>query len=178
MRVKRKLLLSELKIRTGPALTDRRPGAAVRIATCWPVGFLPIAPGTGGSAIGVALVYGLSRLLAGSWHFRPALGALVVGVFFLGVWTAGESEAFFGIADPAHVVIDEVAGQMIAFLAGPHDGWPWLLAGFVLFRFFDVIKPFPARRAEHLRAGWGIMTDDVIAGVYAAVVMFLLGCLT
>ncbi|MGH9452412.1 MAG: phosphatidylglycerophosphatase A family protein [Terriglobia bacterium] len=158
-------------------MTDRRPGAAVRIATCWPVGFLPVAPGTGGAAIGVLLVYVLSRLIAVNWNFRAALGASVVGIFFLGVWTAGKSEAYFGTEDPGHVVIDEVVGQMVAFLAGPHVGWKWLLGGFVLFRFFDVIKPFPARRAEHLRAGWGIVTDDVIAGAYAAIAMFLLGCL-
>ncbi len=168
----------KLKTRTGRTLTDRRSGSAVRIATCWPVGFLPVAPGTGGSAIGIALVYALSRLLAGGWSFRLALGALVVCVFFLGVWSAGESEAFFGIKDPCHVVIDEVAGQMLAFMTGPHRGWKWLLAGFVLFRFFDVIKPFPARRAEHLQAGWGIMTDDAIAGAYAALSLLLLGCLT
>lgn len=158
-------------------LTDRGPGIAVRIATCWRVGFLPVAPGTGGSAIGVALVLALSRLVAGSWNFRLSLGALATGIFLLGVWSAGEAEAFFGVKDPGHVVIDEVAGQMLAFMAGPHRGWKWLLAGFLLFRFFDVIKPFPARRAEHLRAGWGIMTDDAIAGVYAAIILLLLGCL-
>ena len=175
MKVKRNRLISRLKTRTGAALSDHEPGLAVRIATCWPVGFLPVAPGTGGSAIGVVLVYALSRLLAGSWNFRLGLAASLVCVFFLGVWSAGESEAFFHVHDPGQVVIDEVAGQMLVFMAGPHSGWEWLLAGFVLFRIFDVVKPFPARRAEHLPAGWGIMVDDAIAGAYAALTLLLLG---
>jgi phosphatidylglycerophosphatase A len=175
--MRRNLLLAELKTRTERSLTDRRPGWAVRIATWWPVGLLPVAPGTGGSALGVVAVFGLTELLDRGWNFRLVLAGLAVVVFFMGVWTAGKAEAFFGAEDPGHVVIDEVAGQMIAFLAGPHSGWKWLLVGFVLFRVFDVIKPFPARRSERLRAGWGIMTDDVIAGAYAAIVMLVLGCL-
>ena len=156
-------------------MSERKPGLAVRIATCWPVGFLPVAPGTGGSAIGVALVYVLSRLLPGSWDFRLGLSAALAFIFFLGTWSAGKSEVFFHAQDPSQVVIDEVAGQMLAFMAGPHTGWKWLLTGFVLFRIFDVVKPFPARRAEHLPAGWGIMVDDTIAGAYAALILLLLG---
>jgi len=87
-------------------------------------------------------------------------------LFAVGVWAAGEAEKFFGRTDPGAVVIDEVVGQMITFLLLPHATWKWLLAGFVLFRVFDVIKPFPARQAEQLPRGWGIMIDDVAAGLY------------
>ena len=73
------------------------------------------------------------------------------------------------------VVIDEVAGQMITFLARPDGGWRWWLAGFVVFRILDVLKPFPAGRAEHLPGGWGVMTDDVIAGFYSLATLLLLG---
>jgi phosphatidylglycerophosphatase A len=88
-------------------------------------------------------------------------------VFAVGIWTAGEAEEFFGSKDPGPVVIDEIAGQIITLLARPDASWRWLLAGFVLFRLMDVVKPFPARRAEHLPGGWGIMTDDVAAGLYS-----------
>jgi phosphatidylglycerophosphatase A len=91
------------------------------------------------------------------------------------VWAAGLSEKFFGRTDPGHVVIDEVAGQMIAFLLSPHASWKFLLAGFGLFRLFDVTKPFPARGAERLAGGWGIMVDDVIAGAYTMGALALLG---
>jgi phosphatidylglycerophosphatase A len=98
-----------------------------------------------------------------------------VSIFVIGVWAASRAERFFGRTDPGHVVIDEVAGQVITFLAQPQASWKWLLAGFVLFRFFDVVKPFPARRAERLPAGWGIMTDDVLAGLYSLAALVVLG---
>jgi phosphatidylglycerophosphatase A len=164
--------------RTEKIQADPKPGLAVRIATCGPVGFLPGAPGTGGAALGLAAVYGLTRIVKQVWIFRFGLGALSVGIFFLGVWACSQAEAFFGMKDPAHVVLDEFVGQMIPFLFAPHTGWKWLLAGLVLFRFFDVVKPFPARSAERMRSGWGIMLDDGVAGAYAAIVLWLPGCLT
>jgi phosphatidylglycerophosphatase A len=99
----------------------------------------------------------------------------VLVIFFLGVWAAGQSEKFFGQTDPRSVVIDEVAGQMVAFLLFPHASWKLLLAGFALFRIFDISKPFPAGRAERLPGGWGIMVDDVIAGAYALGALAFLG---
>jgi phosphatidylglycerophosphatase A len=110
------------------------------------------------------------------WDLRWAaalIGAAVL-IFFVGVWAAGESEKFFGRTDPGHVVIDEVVGQMLTFLLVPHASWKLLLAGLGLFRFFDVTKPFPAGRAERLPGGWGIMIDDLLAGVYALVALAFL----
>jgi phosphatidylglycerophosphatase A len=102
------------------------------------------------------------------------VGLTAAGLFALGVWAASGAERFFGRNDPSPVVVDEVVGQMVTFLARPDASWKLLLAGFAFFRLFDVIKPFPAGRAEHLPAGWGIMTDDVVAGIYSLVVLWLL----
>jgi phosphatidylglycerophosphatase A len=91
------------------------------------------------------------------------------------VWAASQAEKYFGRTDPGQVVIDEVVGQMITLLLWPGATWKWLLAGFVLFRFFDVVKPFPARRLEHAPSGWGIMLDDVAAGIYGGLALALIG---
>jgi phosphatidylglycerophosphatase A len=146
----------------------------VRVATCGAIGYLPI-PGTFGAAVGLGLVVAAARL-----HLPRAGSSILVGtaaaaVFGLGVWAAQEAEGFFAARDPRYVVIDEVVGQMVTYLANPQASWRWLLTGFVVFRILDVVKPFPARRAEHLPGGWGIMTDDVVAGLYSLAALLLLG---
>jgi phosphatidylglycerophosphatase A len=158
-------------------MPEARRGAAVWIATCGGVGYFPLAPGTAGSAVGLALVAGLGRLPLGRPWLWALLGSLVLGIFIVGVWAARDAEKFFGQTDPRYVVIDEVVGQMLTFLARPDATWKWLLAGFVLFRIFDVVKPFPARRVERLAGGWGIMMDDVAASAYSIVAVLLLGYL-
>jgi len=157
-----------------PALSDSHSRAAVRIATLGPVGQCPVAPGTAGSAVGVAVVALLGLLpLSRASHVAVLAGASAL-LFFVGVWASGHAEKALETVDPGPVVIDEVAGQVVTLLLWPTAGWGWLMGGFLLFRFFDVLKPFPARQSERLPAGWGIMTDDVAAGVYAAVALFLL----
>jgi phosphatidylglycerophosphatase A len=96
------------------------------------------------------------------------------------VWAAGRVEKTSGKKDPQHVVVDEVSGQWLALLASPGAftgglGWKSFLAGLILFRAFDITKPFPARDAEALPGGWGIMADDWVAGVYAAALLWLAG---
>ncbi|MBZ5669825.1 MAG: phosphatidylglycerophosphatase A [Acidobacteriia bacterium] len=152
-------------------MTERRAGWAVWIATAAGAGYFPIAPGTAGSAVGVVLVVGLARL-----HLERAWPSIILGgvsllLFGLGVWAGGEAEKFFGRVDPGPVVIDEVMGQMLTFLLVPHATWKWLLGGFLLFRAFDIVKPFPARQAERIPRGWGIMIDDAVAGLYALAVL-------
>ena len=155
-------------------MVERRRGAGVWIATCFGVGYFPVAPGTAGSAVAVILVAALGRLpLSRAWHWGLLAGALL-SILVVGVWAATAAERFFGRTDPGHVVIDEVAGQILTLLARPDANWKWLLAGFFLFRFFDIVKPFPARRAEHLPGGWGIMTDDLIAGLYGLVALLVI----
>jgi phosphatidylglycerophosphatase A len=156
-------------------VAEKRRPPAVWIATVAGVGYFPYAPGTVGSAVGLGLVAAFDTIPFAQ-EYRAALLALAAGaLFFIGVWSAGLSEKFFGQKDPGHVVIDEVVGQMLTFLLHPHAPWKLLLAGFGLFRLLDIVKPFPARSAERFTAGWGIMVDDVVAGIYALVVVTLLG---
>jgi len=152
-------------------VSEGRPRALVSIATCGPTGYFPVAPGTAGSALGLLLVVVAGRLPLSRPWLIAGLATLATVVFALGVWAAGRAEKHFRRTDPGQVVIDEVVGQMIAFLGRPDARWKWLLAGFVLFRVFDVIKPFPARRAEHVAGGWGIMLDDLVAGGYSLAVL-------
>jgi phosphatidylglycerophosphatase A len=135
----------------------------VLVATGLGLGRAPIAPGTVGSLAGLVFVALLWRL-GGSW--TVAAGAVFVAA--MGMWAAGAAEAHFGRRDPGAVVIDEIAGQMVAllFLAPTPTA---LVVGFVLFRLFDIWKPFPVRRAERLPGGSGIMVDDLLAGIYANV---------
>ena len=158
---------------------------ALAIATCG-VGYLPVAPGTLGALVGAGLylsVWGvLYRLLlanaqrAGSivYVFTPQLAFMLLVVFIttmIGIWAATRTEKVLQRKDPSIVVIDEVAGQMIALLSGPfwlHTWWS-ILTAFLLFRLFDIWKPYPIRRLETLESGLGIMADDVLAGVYALI---------
>jgi phosphatidylglycerophosphatase A len=156
-------------------LTERSAGFAVRLATLGPVGAFPYAPGTVGAAVGVGVVALVHALPLGPTGARAALATLAIGIFAAGVWSAGRAEVAMGVVDPGSVVIDEAVGQIIAFLSQTTVGWKSLLGGFLLFRFFDILKPFPARRFEHLPGGWGIMTDDVVAGIYSAVALFFMG---
>jgi phosphatidylglycerophosphatase A len=125
--------------------------------------------------VGVAVTVGLGLLPLHGGASIAVLAAASLVLFAAGVWAAGEAEKFFGRTDPGQVVIDEVVGQMLTFLLIPHARWPWLLGGFILFRGFDIVKPFPARQAERIPRGWGIMVDDVIAGVYGLIVLAVIG---
>ncbi len=141
---------------------------AVFVATVAYCGYFPIAPGTVGSAAGL-LVYALVW-----WTHSPILEvALIVGLFVLGVWAGTIAERYFGGIDPGPIVIDEVVGMLITLAFIP-VGWSGALAGFVLFRIFDVIKPYPAGRFESLHGGLGVMADDAMAAVYANVSLRLL----
>ena len=140
------------------------------IATGAGSGYLPKAPGTWASALTVLL-----WLLVGNFaSFSTGLYLLFVGiVFFVGVASAGAAEKLVDRPDPGLVVIDEVAGQLIALCAAPAQPLA-ALAGFVLFRIFDIFKPFPIRWLDqHIHGGLGIMLDDVAAGLYTLAVLQL-----
>jgi len=138
---------------------------AVFVATVAYCGYFPIAPGTAGSAAGL-IVY-----LLVWWTRSPLVEVgLIVTVFAAGVWAATEAERFFGGIDPGPVVIDEVLGMLITLAFMP-VGVVTAIAGFVLFRIFDVIKPYPANRFERLHGGFGVMADDAMAAVYANLVL-------
>ena len=160
------------------SLTERRAGPAIWIATAGGAGYFPVAPGTAGSVVGIAVVVGLAQLRLNRPASIAVLGAASLILFALGVWAAGIAESYFGRVDPGQVVMDEVVGQMLTFLLLPHATWKWLLGGFLLFRAFDIVKPFPARQAERFPRGWGIMVDDVVAGVYGLAVLAVIGLVT
>jgi phosphatidylglycerophosphatase A len=135
---------------------------AVFVCSFGYVGFFPIAPGTAGSAAGVAL-YLVVRWAGGVPAFELPL---VVAFFALGVWLGDAAEKALGSIDPGPVVIDEVMGMLLTLAFIPVN-WMGLTLGFVLFRALDVMKPFPANRLERLPGGLGMMADDAMAAVYA-----------
>jgi len=128
-------------------------------------GYLPKAPGTWGSLLGVGLWLGLRRL-----ELMP-YAAVVAFVFVIGTACAGAAEKILDRGDPGLVVIDEIVGQLIALAAAPHHPVA-IVSGFILFRLFDIVKPFPAGWLDnHIHGGLGIMLDDVVAGLYALLVL-------
>lgn len=142
---------------------------AIVFACLGPFGRVPIAPGTAGSA---------AAALLAPWLFFPLSfwGRVIVLalIFLLGSLAAGRTEKALEKTDPGCVIIDEVLGQWITFL--PFVNWlPWqVLTGFCLFRFFDILKPWPVRNSERwLPGGFGVMIDDVLAGSYAALVLWV-----
>ena len=135
-------------------------------ATVLGAGYAPIAPGTAGSAVALLILW----LVPFS---RLALVAFFVVVTLAGTWAAHVAEAALGEKDPGAIVIDEVAGMTLSVLLLPLT-LPVLLVGFVLFRVFDVVKPFPAGRAQALPGGVGVMVDDLIAGLYVLIVLLVL----
>jgi phosphatidylglycerophosphatase A len=143
------------------------------IATGLWTGFFPVASGTAGSLLGVALYACVPVLPLGQdGHFGAVTAAFLLIVTGIGVRASRRAEEEFG-EDGGPIVIDEVVGQWIT-LAGLVPSALTLVAGFVLFRIMDVLKPFPARRLESLPLGWGVMADDVVAGIYAAIALRLL----
>jgi phosphatidylglycerophosphatase A len=139
------------------------------IATFFGIGFLRPGSGTWASALTVGLWWGASHWLQASW-LLPAAIVTSVAITVIGIPPSSTVARESGVKDPGFVVIDEVAGQMIALIGVPLN-WKYLLAGFILFRAFDIVKPFPLRRLEKLPGGTGIMMDDVGAGLYALVLL-------
>jgi len=136
------------------------------VATGIAAGYCPIAPGTAGTAL-AAVLYWLLRM--DRW---PVGGGFILLFFLLGVWSAAFMEKKLG-PDPPQVVVDEMVGYWVAMLVLPRS-WILAVAGFFIFRIFDILKPFPVRRAERLPGGWGIMADDVLAGIYTNIVLRLI----
>ncbi len=137
------------------------------LATVFGAGYSPIAPGTAGSLLAVLTAY---------WLFpgqTPVLIPATVLITLLGVVVSGKVEQDQGGEDPSIVVIDEAAGMWLSLWFLPPEPWVYGLA-FLLFRLFDIVKPYPANRVESIPGGWGIMLDDLVAGGYTLLVMHLL----
>ena len=153
--------------------------------TTWGVGYGPIAPGTWGSLVGVGIYLAVESLALaflqsdfGVHHhtsvnyaiINAVVASLLISFSLIGIWASGRSIPMLGSKDPSEAVVDEVVGQLITFCFIPFGlHWPYILAGFLLFRLFDIIKPFPARTLEMLPGGLGICADDIMAGVYAGI---------
>jgi phosphatidylglycerophosphatase A len=148
----------------------RRPlgDPAMLLATVGGVGLLPVAPGTWGSLVGVAIAW-----VVGAASGPLALLALATGLFAAGWWAAERVAARRAIADPGFIVIDEVVGQALVLAWVPPTPWAYA-AGFILFRIADILKPWPIRAIERrFRNGFGVMADDVAAAVYAGIGLYL-----
>ena len=139
---------------------------ALLIATAAGAGYSPIAPGTAGSAVGLALFLLLRAVGAGPVGDVAAVLALLAA----GVWASSLAERHFGREDPGPVVVDEVMGMIVTLALLPVS-ITGALVGFAVFRVLDVVKPWPANRLELLGGGLGIMADDLMAGVYANLVV-------
>jgi phosphatidylglycerophosphatase A len=203
-----------------PQALTKKPRLALAIATAFGVGYIPKAPGTFGSLVGIIvailthpvsliMIIGLLFFQGGLGidlpMFRghsapvlllvPSLVALAI-VGLLGLWSSSRVVDYAGVKDPQYVVIDEVSGMQLTLMLAivpfglptnllPADeasvfglysalsllNWKYLLLGFILFRVFDIWKPWPIRRLEKLPGGWGVMADDWMAGIYAAILL-------
>lgn len=143
----------------------------ILLATWWGVGFCPLAPGTVGTLAAIPLFLILS--LFPLWLYLLC----VLGLALLACWAAGRAEAIFGGQDHRAIVIDEVVGFLVVMIAMPPTWpfWPSLIAGFILFRAFDVIKPPPIRYFERtVKGGYGVVLDDVMAALYAHIALRIL----
>lgn len=141
-----------------------RAGLARIVATGFGSGYAPWAPGTFGSLAGLPLAWGLGHL-ALTWHLLA-----IAALFALGVPVCTVAARGFGEHDPSRIVWDEVVGLQCTLALAPLH-WSIFAGGFLLFRWFDITKPFPIKRLERLPEGLGIMADDVAAGLYAAVLL-------
>ena len=140
----------------------------VFVATCAHVGYAPVAPGTFGSLVALALYYVIRRQQSSAIE----LGVIAL-VIVVGLWSATEAEHHFGGIDPGPVVIDEVVGMLMTLALHPVNVWG-AIVGFFIFRVLDIVKPWPARRLELLPGGFGVVLDDMMAGVYGNLLVWAL----
>lgn len=157
------------------------PLLPVVIGTGFGVGYWPWGPGTAGALLATAIWCGMSLLLTSSGCLLAATVSLILVFQCMGIWSANRLEECWG-DDPKRVVVDEMVGVWIALLAVPHVGHPgvepyvgfsFMAAAFVLFRFFDIVKPFGVRHMEKMGGGVGVMMDDVLAGMYSFFVIYI-----
>jgi phosphatidylglycerophosphatase A len=137
----------------------------VLIATCGYLGYVPVAPGTFGSALGL-VTFVLLRSIGST---TVEIAAIIV-LFVIGIWSGTVAEHHFGASDPAPVVLDEVVGMLVTLALLPVN-LLGAIAGFVVFRVMDVVKPWPSARFESLPGGLGVMADDGMAAIYSNLVM-------
>jgi phosphatidylglycerophosphatase A len=146
--------------------------AALLLATWFGCGYAPRGPGTAGSLAAVAIA-GLVQYYFGA--HRWILVGMILVLLLPGIWSAGRTASFLRVKDPGVVVVDEVLGQWVTLAGTALLNGRALIAGFVLFRLFDIWKPWPVRKLEELPGGLGIVADDLAAGVYGALILYIVG---
>jgi phosphatidylglycerophosphatase A len=165
---------------------------ALSLATCG-VGYIRLAPGTWGSLVGVGIYLILRSLGLAVWQIGLASGwraeqmsawhapvniFVVLLVTIVGIWAGSRAAQIMNDKDPQSVVIDEVVGQLITLAFIPFNvAWWMIVAGFFLFRFFDIAKPYPIYRLQVLPGGLGVCADDILAGIYAAIVLSVIAAI-
>jgi phosphatidylglycerophosphatase A len=145
---------------------------ATWFATWFGCGYFPLGPGTAGAAAGLLIAIGLHAWLGAG---RLALLVLILALVAPAVWAATNTARLVGAPDPGIVVVDEVLGQWTTLLGATVFNWKAFLAGFILFRVFDIWKPWPVREFEKLPQGAGIIADDLAAGIYGALILYIGG---
>ncbi len=174
---------------TAPGAPSRKPRLALAIATGFGVGYIPKSPEIFGSLVGVLFAWCFSFVFASlesfTWYHpyfkvsvNPDLELMFnIAVGLVGVWASAQVAFYLGIAKPPCVVVDKVSGQLLTLLFCisfvERFSWKYLLLGFVFYRVFDASKVWPIQKLEKLPGGWGIMTDDWMAGIYAAILLRL-----
>lgn len=141
----------------------RAPLLYKAVATLMGIGYFPLAPATAASVILCFIIWFL---------FKHPLtyGAAAFSLLIIGIWTSSKLECFWGV-DNRKIVIDEAVGIIITLFLVPHRIL-FFAVGFLLFRFFDILKPYPINISQHLPKGWGVMVDDIIAGIYSNIVLW------
>ncbi|MBI2821252.1 MAG: phosphatidylglycerophosphatase A [Acidobacteria bacterium] len=166
--------MASINLQTTNSLTEKIPKTPSNlwfwVATGLGLGLSPFAPGTVGALLGLVLAYPVQHL-SGQWFWIAYFGGLIVLVW-VGVVSSSWLCRFLSVKDPPAAVIDEIAAQFLVTALVP-PALESILISFLLSRLFDILKLFPCRRAEQLPEGWGVVTDDLIAGVYAVVVYHL-----
>lgn len=136
------------------------------IATGFGAGLSPIVPGTAGTLVAIPIYYVVSSISS------PLYELTLVALFFFSSWISNQAEQYWGKKDDRRIVIDEIMGFLVTMLWIPKSLFS-IVAGFFLFRFFDILKPFPIRRLEQVKSGFGVVLDDVLAGIYSNILLHL-----
>lgn len=166
------ITLSHYHFITFITLSMKKPSLLpVIIGTGFGSGFSPFAPGTAGALLATLIWFGLSYLVSATCLLWLTV-ALILAFTFAGIWAADRLEEFWG-EDPSRVVVDEMVGVWIALLAAPAGHIWYALGAFILFRFFDILKPLGIRRMENLPGGVGVMMDDILSGVYGFIILII-----
>ena len=138
-------------------------------ATFGGVGYVPFAPGTVGS-LASFIIWGPLIILESPFFLRLIILIIII---IIGIWASNESIKHFKVKDPKEVIVDEVSGMGVTLIL-TNSSYLIMLLGFVFFRFFDILKPWPINKIEILPNGWGIMLDDVMAGIYSLLILSLI----